>query len=348
MNYSSGILTGVLKPKYRVISGLLGEDFDAPDGLDVFIDLNSFISNLMSSKKFMQTLPFSEGIETDLVTSILMTLKHWRDYVRNKYEDCRIFMIYNDFKPDVMMCEHQQLKSYLIPYRNKINNPMYTQLKYYLEESIKIVETIMKYLPKSYIIKCDEFDCYVIPNVIDDYNKNKRKRIIISSNPLYVNYNYKDDCKVIYSKYKHDGIHQVTDSLMVVQSMTKVEDDIMSIFVKNRVFFNVICAIIGDSTRGLIGLTQLAKHKFATTLLRAVEKGDIPNDPLNINTVLPAIDECYHDYLKQVYPLIDVDIHSNMIPSSKIERVKLLMTDLYDIDGLRSISINGLNLLELM
>lgn len=348
MDYPSGILTGILKPKYRVISALLGEDFDAPNGLDIFIDINVFMSNLMSSKKFMTSLPFSEGVETDLVTSVLMILKHWRDFVRNKYEDCRIFMIYNDFNQEIEMCEHEQLKSYLIPYRNKINNPMFKQLKYYFEEAMKIVSTITKYLPKSYIIKCDDFDCYVIPNVIDNYDKNKRKRIIISSNPLFVNYNYKDNCKVIFSKYKHDGMHQLTDSLMVVQSMTKVEDDIMSIFVKNKVFFNTICAIIGDSSRGLIGLTQLAKTKFATSLLRAVEKGDIPNNPLNINTVLPAIDECYHDYLKQTYPLIDVDIHSNMIPQSKIERVKTLMVDMYDIDGLHQLSIKGLNLLELM
>lgn len=66
MEYSSGILTGILKPKYRVTSVLLGEDFEALNGLDIFIDLNSFFSNLMSSKKFMRAIPFSDGVETDI------------------------------------------------------------------------------------------------------------------------------------------------------------------------------------------------------------------------------------------------------------------------------------------
>ena len=65
--------------------------------------------------------------------------------------------------------------------------------------------------------------------------------------------------------------------------------------------------------------------------------------------VLPVIDEAYHDYLKQVYPLIDIETHSMMIPNSIIEKIKSeMMIDLYDIDGLRSLSINGLNLLELI
>ena len=116
----------------------------------------------------------------------------------------------------------------------------------------------------------------------------------------------------------------------------------------NKVFYNLLNAIVGDFDRGLIGLTQLGISKFATTLLRAVEKRDIPNDPKSIETVLPIIDEAYHTYLKQSYPLVDIESHTQMIPMSMIEKVKSSMIDLYDIDGLSSFSIQGLNLLELL
>ena len=60
------------------------------------------------------------------------------------------------------------------------------------------------------------------------------------------------------------------------------------------------------------------------------------------------IDKAYHDYVMKSYPLVDIESHSKMIPQSCIQNLKSTMIDLVDIDGLRSLSIDGLNLLELL
>jgi len=46
--------------------------------------------------------------------------------------------------------------------------------------------------------------------------------------------------------------------------------------------------------------------------------------------------------------LVDIDTHTGLIPESIIAKVKSEMIDLYDIDGLRSFNVQGLNLLELL
>lgn len=344
--YSIGPLTGLIKPRYKVISALLGEQFDPERGVDIFIDMNTLITALASSKKWQNSLPFGEDIEKDIISCVLFSLKHWKDYTR-KWQDARIFLIMNDFEMEGLS-EQDTMKSYLMPYVNKFGQDRFKQMVYYWTESMKRIEVILKYIPKSYMIRCKRFDSNLIPNVIDDYETNNRQRIIVSGSALMTNYHYMKDCYVIYTKYKHDGMCQISDPMMIVQSITKIDDDIIKTFAKNKVFYNLLNAIVGDFDRGIIGLTQLGITKFATTLLRAVEKRDIHEDPKSYESVLSVIDKSFHDYIRQAYPLIDIEAHTNMVKKSVIEKVKAEMIDLYDIDGLRSLSINGLNLLELL
>jgi len=154
----------------------------------------------------------------------------------------------------------------------------------------------------------------------------------------------------MYTRYKgiSNGMCQLSDPLMICQSISKIDDDIMRAFTQNKVFYNLLNMIIGDSERGIIGLTQLGITNFAMELLRSVEQRTIPEDPKSIEAVLPAVNANYHDYLKKSYPLVDIDTHTGLIPESIIAKVKSEMIDLYDIDGLRSFNVQGLNLLELL
>ncbi len=344
--YSIGPITGLLKPKYRIITNVVGEGYSPTSGLDVFIDLNTLVHALGSSAKFLNSLPFSENVESDIVSNVLMTLKHWKDYTR-KWNDVRLFMIVNDFDM-TDLCEQQVLKSYMIPYINKYQQDRYKQFVYYWTESMKMVEIVLKYVPSSYLIRCQHLDSYVIPNIIDDYTNNKRDRLIISGNALFTNYSYMPNTNVIYTRYLHTGMTQLSDPLMICQSISKIDDDIMCAFTRNKVFYNLLNMIIGDSERGIIGLTQLGITAFAMELLRAVEQRNIPDDPKSIEAVFPAINKNYHDYLKKSYPLVDIETHSGLIPESVIATIKSNMVDLYDIDGLRAINVQSLNLLELL
>ena len=63
---------------------------------------------------------------------------------------------------------------------------------------------------------------------------------------------------------------------------------------------------------------------------------------------MQVIQPTYHDYIKTAYPLVDIESHSRLIKPSHLEKLKSEMVDIIDIDGLHSISIEGLNLLELL
>lgn len=344
MDYTLGRLCAVVKPKYRVISTILGETFNPTKGLDVFIDLNSVLEASASSQKYMNAMAFASDVAEDMLNSILMILKHWKDYTR-KYENTRIFMLINDFKMDEMF-EHAQLKSYMVPFVNKFNNERYEQLKYYWTECLKRVKVVLKYIPGSYLIQTSKCDTYVIPNLLDSYDE--RQRIVVSGSSMMTNYHYMKNTHIIYSRYRVTGMCQLSDPIMIVQALSKIDEPIMETFTKNKLFYNLLSAIVGDKMRGLIGLTQMGITSFADTLLRSVEKRDIPADPKSLDVVLPVINKDYHDYLKQVYPLIDIESHTQMIPLSYITELKSEMIDLYDIDSLRAITVKDLNLLELL
>ena len=169
--YSIGPLTGQLKPKYKVISMALGETFmPSAYGVDIYIDLNSLLTTMASSRKFMNSLPFATNVQTDIVSGILQTFKHWKDYAR-KWHTVKIYMIVNDFNFE-RLNEHDVLKSYMLPFKHKFEHENMSQLSYYWNESINMVKTVLDYIPSGYLIKCNEFDSFVLPNILSDNKKN--------------------------------------------------------------------------------------------------------------------------------------------------------------------------------
>lgn len=346
--YSIGPLTGSLKPKFKRISIALGEDFNPEHGVDFFFDLNTLVSSLMTSQKFLLKLPFADEdvVVKDMIESILSILHHWKIYARN-IKDKRFFFLFNDFEI-CAMAEQPVMKSYLSPYVNKISNEKYNQLRYFWNEAIKMIEIILKYVPQSYFIRCDRFDSYVIPQLMWKYDEKERHRVIVTGNAFFTNYVYLKNTHVIYSRYGKNGMNQLDDPLMIVQAISKIDEDVMSAFITNKVFYNLLSAIIGNFDRGIIGLTQLGLSSFAIDLLRAIEKYEIPNNPSSIESVLPVVKPTFHKYLKQVYPLVDIESHAALVTPSMLEKVKSTMIDLYDIDSLSKIQFDGFNLLELL
>ena len=344
--YSIGPIAGkALKLRYAAISTFLGgETFDPINGFDIFIDLNVLVSSLSTSAKFLNSLPFSDGdaVERDLISNVLSVVKHWKGFT-SKYNDTRIFLMVNDFEM-AGLPEQNIIKSYMMPYINKFEQERFAQFNYFWTEAMKRVEIILKYVPKSYLIRCNRVDNYIIPNIVDDYSKNCRFRLIISGAPIMTTYMLEPNTKVILSKFNH----QLSDPTMICQSVSSISDEIMNTFVQNKVFYSLLNSVIGDFDRGIIGITQLGISSFANDLLRAVERGEIPSDPKSIESVLPIINTGYHDYIKKAYQLIDISSHTQLIPPSIIEKIKSNIIDLYDIDGLQSLSVDGMNLIELL
>lgn len=345
--FSVGPIFGkYLKTRYAVISSFVeGAFIDSFEKLDIFIDLNTIIPILGSSSKFLQSLPFAneDEIEIDIVENTLTTMKHWKDWATTKFGEVRVFLIVNEFELGKLP-ERDVIKSYLAPYTNKYDSERLAQMNYYWTESMNKVEVVLKYVPNSYLIRCRNLDNYIVPNVIDDYSKGDRGRIIISGVPMFTSYMLEKDTKVILTKFNH----QLSDPTMIVQSVSNIDNDLMNTFIKNKVFYALLNAVIGDFGRGLIGITQMGISSFANDLLRAFERGDIPKDPKSIESVLPVIDPKYHEYLRKAYQLIDIDAHTRLIPASTIEKLKSSLIDLYDIDAFATMKVGNLNLMELL
>ena len=345
--FSVGPIFGkYLKTRYAAINAFVGEEFKNQfTKLDIFIDLNTIIPALGSSAKFLNALPFANGdeVEADIVENTLTTLKHWKDWATKNFQDVRVFLIVNEFEMGKLP-EREVIKSYLAPFTNKYDSERYAQMNYYWTEAMNKVGVVLNYVPNSYLIRCNMLDNYIIPNVIDDYATNERARLIISGSPIMTMYMLEPNTKIILSKFNH----QLCDPFMIVQSVSSIDNDIMSTFIQNKVFYALLNAVIGDFGRGLIGITQLGISTFANDLLRAVERHEIPNNPKTIDSVLPIIDQGYHDYLRKAFKLIDIKTHTDMIPQSTIERIKSTMIDKYDIDAFMKLRVGDLNLMELL
>jgi hypothetical protein len=343
--FSIGPVVGyTFKAKYKVIHSVLEGKFDGYSGIDVFLDLNTLIMSLSTNQKFMNSLPFSKNVQIDIISSILYMVKHWKDFL-SRYSGARIILMYNDFEM-AALSESDTIKSYLFPYVNHFKQDRFNQFTYYWNEAMNTIGTILKYIPSVYLIKCNRFDSYVVPNLFDSYEK--RFRLIVTGNPLMTNYTYMPNTQVMFSRYRRSGNFQISDPLMIIQSMSTIHDDVMEVFARNKVFYNLLSIIIGDKYRGLIGLTQIAMTLFATNLIRSIEKREIPQDPKSIESVLKSIDPMYHDPIRKAYPLVDIESHTALVAPSLVEKTKASLIDIYDIDSLRSLSIDGLNLLELL
>lgn len=348
MKYSMGRLSGSLKVKYKTINAILGDEWlnDWNGGFDVFIDLDTLFTSSTTSKKYMAELPFSEGADSDMVETILTTLLHWKNFMRRR-ENTRIFLISNAFE---LMCSPERgiQKTYLVPWENKYNEDRYKQITYYWNESLNVIEKILNFVPNSYLIRTQRMDSYIVPEVVRSITDTPRRRIIVSGCPLYTQYMFEPDTKVIYTRYIHTGIQQLADPIMITQAITHINEDIMSEFCKSPVFYGVLNAIIGDFNRGLIGVVNAGISKLSTDILRGVERREIPLDPKSVDSVLCVIPEGMHDYIKKSFTLIDIKSHLNLISPSLRHKVQEKMIDKYDIDSLSQLSVKGLNLIELL
>lgn len=341
-----GPLTGLLKPKYLLISNMLGDDFYPTQGVDVFIDLNTLITNVSTYQKYLNSLPFSKNIEIDIISNILMTIKHWKDFMK-KHDGSRIFLIYNEFEM-LPLVESSIVKSYLVPHTHKYQQDRYQQFVYYFKEAFIKLKEIIKHLPAVYLIGCKKFDSFILPNILDTYKD--RYRITITGNSLMTNYHYMNNSKLLYTRYRKQGQYQISDPIYIIQSMTSNHEDIMEVFSRNKVLYNTLQLILGDYDRGIMGLSsQIAMTTFTTKLLRAIEQKEIPTDIKSIESMMKILEPEYQEYIRKNYPLVDIESHTQLIPQSDIEKIKSEMNDkIFDIDALRSISIDGLNLMELL
>lgn len=343
LNDVCGMCCGILKPKFRLISNVLGGEFAPPEGTDVFIDLNTAMTVLMGSNKVMTKIPFTSDFEMTLISNIFGIILHWKRFMRRK-ANTRIFAIVND-PENTALAEKDVQKTYLSPYTTKMAAERNKQFVYYWKEAIKKVEIILHYIPSIYLINCDKFDSYVVPNLpLSD--QNDRYKIIVTGNAFFTNYVNMPKTYVFYSRYTGYKVSQLTDPAMIVQAVSKIDEDIMATFIKNRVFYDILSAIIGDFDRGIIGISQYGITSFAADLLRAYERHEIPEDPSSLDSVLPALKSEFHDYLKKAYQLVDIPTHTKLIKPSMIEKVKSRMIDLYDLDGLAKIQVRDIDLLE--
>jgi hypothetical protein len=341
--YSIGPLTGQLKPKYKIIKMTVGEYYAPLNGVDIYIDLGSLLKSMTSSKKFLNSLPFSTNTETDIVYCLLMTYKHWKDFTR-KWNNVRIIMMNNDFVP-FNTAEQSVLKSYMMPFKHKYESDTFQQLVYYWNEAIKKVQTVLNYIPDAHLVNCNRFDIYVLPEIISDKT---RDRIIVTADPFMTSHFYMDNTKVIYTRFGQYGLSQISDPKLLVHAVSHIDDEIVDTFIQNRVFYNTLQSFIGCRDRAIQGIQPMGVTAYASDLIRAVEQRKIPDNPMSIESILPAINEKYHDYVLKTYPLVDIEQHAKLVTPSMIEKTKSNMVDLLDIDGLSQLSIEGLNLLELM
>ena len=342
-SYSIGPLTGQLKPKYKAITIAIGEDYVPTSGVDIYIDLGSLLKSMTTSRKFMNSLPFAQNVQTDIVSGILLTFKHWKDYT-NRWSNTRIIMMVNDLAPS-NMAEQSVLKMYMKPYKHKYEDDRMQQLVYYWTESLKTVEVVLRYIPNGYLVRCDRFDSYVLPEMISDKN---RDRIIVTSDPFLTSHFYMNRTKVIYTRFGPYGMTQISDPQMLVHAVSRIDDDIVDTFIKNRVFYNTLQSFIGSKDRAIQGIQPMGVTAYASDLIRGVEQHKIPNNPTSVESILPVINPSYHEYVIKTYPLIDIPSHAKLITTSMVENIKSNMVDMLDIDGLAQLSIEGLNLLELL
>lgn len=338
--FDIGPIVGMfLKPRYATINSFVWDitEFETSfTGLDIFIDLNTMVTKLSTAPKFLNMLPYAQDgtIERALIVNILSVVKHWKDYSR-KAEGSRVFLIVNDLDMKPNIPERKVLNNYLKSYTNQFTNdnagPLAT-FAYYWNSALSIVEKILQYVPGIYLLKCDLFDAYVAPKI---FSTPERYKIIISESQLFSMYALEPRTKFILTQFKS----QLSDPAMIVKSITKIDADIMDTFVKNKVFFAMLHAILGNRDRGLIGTGGVSMSAFATNLMRAYERNDITQDPKSIESVLSVVDnEHIRKYLTTTFPLIDLDKHAAMIPQSSIEKIKATMIDMYDVDGLSTLS----------
>ena len=97
---SSGVITGMLKTRYKVISTILGELYNPTKGLDIYLDFDTFVKSLSGYQKYLNYLPFSgNDVEIDLISSFLTTLNHWKNFAK-KWDNVRIIGIMNSLNSE--------------------------------------------------------------------------------------------------------------------------------------------------------------------------------------------------------------------------------------------------------
>lgn len=345
-----GPLTGMVKPKFAIIDAALkNNSYDNTSDLHVYVDLTDIIYRTLKHSKLINEMQFSEteqkNFDIIMAADILRIFHHWLLYINKRGVSGKVVMIMNGYDMTKVV-ESEQSKLYLINHRSRMANSSIVHK--YWKSAISIVKKLVDYIPNCYFVDTNEFDAYTVPYILDNDNKSCHK-LIMTSAPIFTTYNMLPEYTVIVSKIRKSGIIHQFDNTEIIQSLTHVDEPMMSAFSRNRVFYNIILGIVGDESRSLLSIQiQISIMTLATNLLRNIEKGVISDRTQSVETVYSLMDERCTEYIKKVYPLIDLEQHSLMIKPSMIEKIKAGMIDIYDLEGCPQVQLGDLNLMELV
>ena len=304
--------------KFAVLDELFKDKFTKKDkSVSVHIDLHTILEPLYDSKNYEETNWLNDKTNTVITSCIINLCAHYRLYFGKNKLASKIYMYFGSDKPR-NNSEYYDEYGYKFFDKYSKDNEDFKPINKEIYFSIKLIKTIIAYIPGVYYIDCKNIEpmnacSYMVTNDPADYN------LVITKDSLWFQAISLSNTEVLRLKRDESFIISRENIVDILLKDAAYENQFV-----NYELLSVIYSFAGLKSRDIKGLSGYGYAKIVKILDLAIERGLLRAKYTHIKNV---IDEIYNgnqsDYLMNVFRAIDLTFQLNDLTTAQ----KTTLTD---------------------
>lgn len=305
------------------------------DKINVFINLESILSNLSILKDLDNKLLLERNFPIILESEIINLAAHYKRFFRKNNLTTRVFIYYTDLESEEFL-NYKYNDEFRSFYTNKyLNNPRFQLLgKTLIEKIIPRVSKIMEFIPYVYFINAKNIDSSLVPYIISKEDPSYKNFIITN-----------DRYETQYQLINNFAVHHIRKSMRgtainysfdkTISDMVKTEDgeDLLKLF-RNPSFYSTLLGILGDKPRFIEQVKGLGVKTIGNKLDDGIKNGIIAFDTLSIQMISMCFDEENRKDIINNFKCTDILSQYNDLSEKNISEILVQIIDRFDYNSL--------------
>ena len=311
------------------------------DKVSVFVNLETVWKYLSTIKDLERKLFIDRDFKVTMIADIINLAAHYKEFFKNNGLDTKVYLYHTDFDSKIYSfkeCQYNEdFRSY---YLNKYNtNPKFVLLtEALINEILPKVKTICDFIPDVYYITSKNIDSSLIPLIFAEKYP-ERKNFVISSDKYETQLVFEPNFvhHLFLRSGKSASLSCKLDEYLHVLSRMDISDEEKELY-KNRSFYLLLLACIGDKYRSVEGISGIGLKTLTKTIIEGINSRIITKDTKSIDLLCEIFSEDKKEEIKKNFLSLDIENSFSLLLDGDKKEILSQAVDRSDLNSLLNLN----------
>lgn len=343
------------KIKYGILTDLVKNNIEDGNKINIYINLDTIFSKFYS-KNVLEGISDLRGLEAIALSSELINMAgHYRHFFHSRFNvSSKIFFYYSSRQPKF---NASILPSYALDMvqRKSVENAMFHGLNEWINSNIQLMNTIIEYLPETYLLVTDIVEPSMVPYHLMKNHENVDGLVhLLLSKDMY-DFQLLSMPNTYALRLKYDNSFMITkNNIYEIMCSGKDVKYKPSIPISPELYTFVL-SVAGCRSRGLKGVDGCGYISTIKKIESLIENNKILNGYYhNISPLIKAMGlEQHEEEITKMFHTIDLRYQSIHLTPLAVEEIQNKLVDKFDIQSIEKLNdkyypINPIDLTMIM